>query len=108
MVRQFACQRHLGDFAEFSYSRIYTVSQGECNFEMIFSQSQGNLKKRGERKAEALACVEIFQQAKPNNCQSSSPLNIVKHQVIYHSKLASIACEEKAERELRVLRMRRE
>eukprot|EP00965_Chrysotila_dentata_P240248 6203602-Pleurochrysis_carterae.AAC.1 len=61
---------------------------------MIFSQSPGSLRKRGESKAEAIACVGVFQQAKPNNCQSSGPLKIVKHAVIYHSKQASIECEE--------------
>eukprot|EP00965_Chrysotila_dentata_P070408 2326762-Pleurochrysis_carterae.AAC.2 len=36
----------------------------KCNSDMIFSQSQGSFRKLGESKAEALACVGVFQQAK--------------------------------------------
>eukprot|EP00965_Chrysotila_dentata_P217299 6189907-Pleurochrysis_carterae.AAC.1 len=43
---------------------LHAVWQRECNFDMIFSPSQGTLRKRDESKAEALPCVGVFQQAK--------------------------------------------
>eukprot|EP00965_Chrysotila_dentata_P211421 6186450-Pleurochrysis_carterae.AAC.5 len=41
------------------------VSQRKRNFEMFLAKAKGVFQKRGESKAEALACVGVFQQAKP-------------------------------------------